>query len=112
MPMIDTIPCSQGLTEEQLNKKIDDGWVLVGRQSVNTGIARPDSPGGTVDVDIWMIPEPMMPQRVVMQALVSYYQNVGGKQVLDQLCKAWFDVGIERLDEVVTEMTQQEGEDA
>lgn len=107
MPVVETVRCNKGMSEQELQGRLNQGWILIGRQAVSTGVASPNNPGGIVDVDIWMMQEPMMPQRLILEALVQYGQhNEGAHDTLDDLTRALFDVGIDRLTEEVMKRTE------
>ena len=66
MPQIHLVPVNQGMTREELAQRLQSGWVLVGRQAANVaqGIidpSKPMPPSGVVDVDVWVLSEPMLP---------------------------------------------------
>lgn len=106
MPATRLIPTEKGLTEDQLRQALESGWVFIGRHAINTGVATPKSPGGTKDVDIWMLQEPMIPQRVIMELLIGYSQwQPDAKQYMNDLCVKLFKVGVDELKRKVEELS-------
>jgi hypothetical protein len=94
----------RGMTPGELQGRLETGWVLIGRQVLKFGsqIAIPGQPpGGLTEADIWMIHEPTVPQRVVMEAMVQVQRLGGG---IDGVCRALFGVGVMQLMEHIEKL--------
>jgi len=90
---------TEGIAKEELGQRIQSGWIHAGRQAVNTasGIldpSKPMSPTGVVDVDVWILPEPMIPAGLIATVLAQAYKvenDVRPKTLLlDDIARALF----------------------
>lgn len=106
--LIDFVPVTEGLTEQEVGQRIQTGWVYFGRQAVNvrSGIidpTRPLAPTGLLDMDIWVLPQPTIPVNVVVGALVkTHIEQKDPTLALDDLARLLFGQGIVPLVERVT----------
>ena len=79
MPTIHLIPISEGVTEKELFQRMQHGWVMAGRQSVQSqqkivDVSKPMTRVGLEDMDVWILPEPMVPLGVVANALMDAFE--------------------------------------
>jgi hypothetical protein len=98
------------MAKAEVGARIQMGWILAGRQSVNLksqGIVTAGeamaSNTGLVDMDVWVLPEAMIPQGMVTQALYDLAkQEMGDVSTLNTISTALLRLGIadlvERMD--------------
>lgn len=95
---------TRGMTPQEFVYRNATGWVYIGRQAmkVGSGLAIPGQPGselGIADCDIWIMPEPMVRQAALVEALIATYMtsDCDPNASIDELCKRMFGVGIKQL---------------
>ena len=80
MPQVDLIPMMVPLSEEEIIGRVRAGWRIIGQQVMRkSGLVTPDNPDGiqAIPVNIWFLPEPMVPVSLVIQAVVSASETFG-----------------------------------
>ena len=98
--LIDFNPVQQGMSAQEVQQKLMTGWIKVGRQTIAQPqklIVDPSSPmppGGVIDVDVWMQPEPTVAVETVAREMVKRYESGDDGIALDNLARALFGVGI------------------
>jgi hypothetical protein len=107
------VPVRKGMDHDELKQRILTGWSYFGRQSVQcaaiVNVGNPSGPVGVEDVDIWVIPEPMIPQSILAQILVGVHQKQKDPALaLDDVARAVFGQGILPLVEAFTSAAETE----
>ena len=114
--LIDFNPVQQGMSAQEVQQKLMTGWIKVGRQTIAQPqklIVDPSSPmppGGVIDVDVWMMPEPMVSVEVVARMMVERYEAGDDGIALDNLARALFRVGINVLKKNIESIANQKQE--
>jgi hypothetical protein len=85
------------LTQDELKKRIKDGWQLVGQVLLQEGssIATPDNPTGqrrAMPVNVWVLNRFLIPAHQLAQTLLQ-------SESKDELCEAIFGTSLEQLHE-------------
>jgi len=86
----------------EINARIQQGWVMAGRQAVNLKAQGIVTAGealatatGLVDMDVWVLPEPMMPQGQVLKVLYDLFkQKMGDASTLNTIATALVGLNI------------------
>ena len=102
MPKIHLVPISEGITQEELFQRMQHGWILSGRQMIRStqkivDVSKPMARVGAEDMDVWVLPEPMIPMVVVAEALVDGFIAKEGQDtgtVLDDIARFLLGQGI------------------
>jgi hypothetical protein len=91
------VPVTEGMKEEAIIGRLQAGWVLIGRQSVDLRTSvidptKPMAPSGVIDVDVWALPEPTMPLPMVTNAIFEARQ---AEKPLEAVVRKLFGVDLE-----------------
>lgn len=103
---IHVIPVNKGMTRDELAGRIQSGWIKVGRQSVQsgtTGIAKLNQPSTPLmmECDVWVLPEPTIPARVVVGAMVEAMSNSANMDTLNMVSAALFGATVTEVAEKI-----------
>ena len=102
-----------GLPQSEVIRRMNMGWVIAGRVSIiievdKNRILTPGEmanmlpQGAVVDVDVWVLPEPMIPQNVIMQNLLAAPD-------IDSFCVAMFGINRAGLGAALAGANQPDG---
>ena len=100
----------QGVTPEDAIQLIIQGWAVLPNLKVEgpPQLALPGQPqsvGGRVD--LWFLPEPMMPQGLVIAALVHMARNGFDVVTLNELATRFFGQSVQALELMMTQAQQK-----
>jgi hypothetical protein len=107
---IQVIPINHVMNEEQIITHMQNGWAFIGTLLVDRGkqIAVPgQEPGGPVPCNIWVRPEPLMPQRALVAVMIAIAREDGDFDTLNTLSQALFGVGLN--DFIVAQEVETQG---
>ena len=107
MPQIQLIPSMKGVTKQELVDFIGKGWILAGRQVIMEkqtvfDPAKPSSPTGLVEYDVWVLPEVTVPAGMLASLLVTLYNRGADAMTLDQISRSLLNESIIELDKIVS----------
>ena len=116
MPQIQLIPSMKGVTKQELVDFIGKGWVLAGRQVIMEpqaifDPAKPSSPTGLVEYDVWVLPEVTIPAGMLASLLVTLYNRGADAMTLDQIGRSLLNKSIIELDKIITGEEAEEPEE-
>ena len=110
MPAIDFTPVMKPLSPEELLGRLQRGWTIAGQVLLQqgSGVATPDNPNGAtaVPVNVWTLPEPMVPLGELISTLLAMDKAVemgqlAPGQVLESFAQGVIGVTIEQLRQTV-----------
>ena len=117
MPVVHLVPVTHGMSKDEVVGRIQAGWVLAGRQAVQStelivDPSKPIPPSGVVDVDVWVLNEPMVPVGLVATRLIEEFEAGGEGMTLDNLARVLTGQGIiplkQEMDDARAAMQAQE----
>ena len=102
MPQVHFIPAVEGARPEEIVRRIETGWIFVGRMTTHLeqkfiDPTKPVPPSGVMEVDVWMLPEATIPVRVVASAVYEAYKNGGDAEALGKVTTMLLGVSLDQL---------------
>jgi hypothetical protein len=96
------VPQNEGLPAKVVLQMLAEGWVCLSGASIQSDAPQIAQPGMPYTprvglFDIWALPQPMMPQMVVAQALLAAASQGGDVKTLETLSQTWFGASLEQV---------------
>jgi len=85
------MPVTYAMTKEELGSRLSAGWVYIGQMAMKEGSgiidpSKPTTPSGATVMNVWLLPEPMIPAGALLQLFAELY-DTADKATLNEMAR-------------------------